>query len=142
MACGRNRYSAQRGRRAQLSGTRRSLPSREVRPVEVAGIVGAKAITVAAEHVRHLQHRARHGGWLRRGRTLQREPIERTPRRCDQMCGDLRVACRCRELRVAEQGLDDADVPCSRSCVAKQWCNFFTVELHLVLRTVRADVPR
>jgi hypothetical protein len=29
--------------------------------VEVAGIAGAKAVAVAAEHVRHLQHRARHG---------------------------------------------------------------------------------
>jgi hypothetical protein len=69
---------------------------------EPVALRGAKTVAVATEDVRHLQLRA-HGALLFGRHHHEREPVERARGVGDQMSGDLRVACRRRQLGMPEQ---------------------------------------
>jgi hypothetical protein len=95
--------SAERRRTASLDrGHDLALIERE--PVALRD---AKTVAVAAEDVRHLQLRT-HGALLFGRHDHEREPVEGAGDVGDQMSGDLRVACRRRQLGMPEQHLDDA----------------------------------
>ena len=76
---------------------------------EMAGMRLSERLTMAAEDIRHLQHRShgtRSAGW----HDLQSEPIERARCVADGLGGDPCIARRAGDAGVAEQDLDDAHV--------------------------------
>ena len=76
---------------------------------EAAALRSAERVAVAAENIRHLQNGAHARRSLRR-RHREAQAVEGARGRRDQVGGDLRIARRRRQIRVAEQDLDNADV--------------------------------
>jgi len=90
---------------------------------EMTGMRLSERFAMAAEDVRHLQHRS-HGTRSARWHDFQAEPIERARRVADRFCGDPGVARRACEAGVAEQDLDDTYVrpalqEMGRECVSQ-----------------------
>src|SRR3954471_18781000 len=76
---------------------------------EVAGMCLAIRLAVAAEYIRHLERRHdRSSSVWRRFRQLQ--PVERAGCVADHGGCDLGIACRGRQMLMAEQHLDRADI--------------------------------
>src|SRR6202051_4272039 len=76
---------------------------------EMCGVAAPERLTVAAEHLRHLQrraHRRRSGGWCH----LEMQAVERAWRAADGAGGDLRVTRSGVQGAMPEQSLDNADV--------------------------------
>ena len=91
---------------APLDGTHH--PAFDPPEMSVMGLT--MVFPVAAKNVRHFQSRRvgeASSAWRHH---FQRQPVERTGRAADQRVGHLRVARRGRQVVVAEQDLDDADV--------------------------------
>jgi hypothetical protein len=88
---------------------------------EPVALRDAKTVAVAAEDVRHLQLRA-HGALLFGRYDHEREPVEGAWGVGDQMSGDLRVACRRRQLGMPEQYLDDAKLDATFQEVCRKLC--------------------
>lgn len=81
-------------------------------PLDAAEMPGAglpKRFAVAAEDIRHFQNRSHQVRSARR-HDLQAEPVKRTWRIADGLCGDLGIARRALQTGMAEQHLDDAHV--------------------------------
>jgi len=72
-------------------------------------MAATERFAVAAEDIRHLQHRTHRCGSGRR-RHLKAQPVERARRATDGAGRDLGVAGRSIHVAVAEQRLDDADI--------------------------------
>jgi hypothetical protein len=77
----------------------------------MAGVGFAPRRSMAAEDIRDLQRRRRHGTCvLRWRRHLRDETLERASDLAERLDGDAGVECRGIELLVPEQHLDHADV--------------------------------
>ena len=86
--------------------------SRQYAPLdapEVACVLSRVAPAVAADDVGEFERRRRPHR-LFRWRHVQRKPIQRARRRGDEACRDAGIARRRRQILVAEQNLDDADI--------------------------------
>ena len=78
-------------------------------PTDVAGVCLAKQLAVAAEDVRHIQS-GRHDPASGGRNDFDIQAIERALRLADRGVGNQRITCGRRQMSVAEQHLDDADV--------------------------------
>jgi hypothetical protein len=95
-------------------------------------------VAVAAKDVRHLKSLAHSRRSIGRDHP-EREAIERARRAGDQIRRDLRVARRRREVGMAEQNLDDANVGASRQEMSAKLCrNAWAVTGLLILARLRA----
>ena len=70
----------------------------------------AISLTVAAEDIRHLQHGHGRRGSNRRRSLHQPQPVEWTDDVADRGSGDVGIAGRGRQIAMAEQHLDRADI--------------------------------
>jgi hypothetical protein len=100
--------AAERGRSAGLN-RRHHTP---LDPTEMLVMPIAERCAVAAEDIRHLQHRTHHGRSGRRS-YLKAQMVERTQRALDRAGRNLCIARRGVDVAMTEQRLNDPDVGAS-----------------------------